>query len=166
MKLISQFSFFILLLLVFACGGGSTETENKTEDSTKTDTKVEEKKEEAKDTAQFVLTEEAKVFVNNWKLDAYTHADGKSEKNIQGAFLNLMEDGTFKELFNEKIIASGNWMVSQDKKSLTLMHKTGKYKEEFGKEEEKFTIKEISATKLTTVDDGGKMTETYLVEKK
>jgi hypothetical protein len=168
MKLISKLTFFVLLFFAFACGGSSTEGEKKTDDTAKTETKPDEaeKKEEPKDTVKFVLTDEAKVFVNKWKLDSYTHTDGKSEKNIQGSFLSLKEDGSFEELFNANVIASGTWNVSKDQKTLTLIHKTGKYKEEFGKETEDVSVKEVSAAKLVTVDAGGKMTETYVAEKK
>jgi hypothetical protein len=166
MKLLQTLLLAGIFAMLTACGGGSTET--KTEDTTKTEAKEEttEKKEEVKEDAKFELTEDVKPFVNKWKLSEITHIDGKTEKAKEDGYLELKEDGTFNELFGKNVVASGNWTASKDKKTLTLMHKSGDYKNKMGKEEEPFVVKEISADKLVTVDDGGKMTEIFVVEKK
>jgi hypothetical protein len=167
MKLLQTLLLAGTFAMLTACGGGSGET--KTEDTTaKTEAKEEatEKKEEAKEEAKFELTDDVKPFVNKWKLSEVTHMDGKTEKVKEEGYLELKEDGTFNELFGKNVIASGNWMASKDKKTLTLMHKSGDYKSKMGREEEPFTVKEISADKLATVDEGGKMTEIFVAEKK
>ncbi|MCU0444778.1 MAG: hypothetical protein MUE85_07650 [Microscillaceae bacterium] len=152
--------------LLTACGGGTTET--KSTDTTKTEAKEEttEVKEEAKEEVKFELTDDVKPFVNKWKLAEVTHTDGKTEKAKEDGYLELKEDGTFNELFGKNVVASGNWTASKDKKTLTLIHKSGDYKSRMGKEEEPFVIKEISADKLATVDADGKMTEIFVAEKK
>jgi hypothetical protein len=166
MKLLQILLLAGIFAMLTACGGGSTET--KTEDTTKIEAKEEstEKKEEAKEEAKFELTEDIKPFVNKWKLSEVTHIDGKTEKVKEDGYLELKEDGTFNELFGKNVIASGNWTASKDKKTLNLLHKSGDYRNKMGKEDEPFVVKEISADKLVTVDDGGKMTEVFVAAKK
>ncbi|GAB4404392.1 MAG: hypothetical protein OHK0053_29910 [Microscillaceae bacterium] len=147
-----------------ACGGGENATE--TSDSTQADTaKAKETPEEVEAPEETpALTEEAQAFVKQWSLISFSHADGRKEENISNRILDLKADGTFEELFNKKVIASGTWNVSKEgeQQMLILVHKTGEMASELKNGEEKITVKEISADKMVTEDDGGKMTETFV----
>lgn len=157
MKLLQNLLTVSFFALLTACGGGE-KTEEKKDTLQTEEPKIEEKTEEPK----MELTEDAKMLVKKWQMVSFTHTDGKKEDNIDDAFLELNEDGSFIEIFKGQTIATGKWMLSEDKKSLTFKHETGEFKDREKKEE----VKEMGAEKLVTSDDDGKMIETYVPAKK
>ncbi|MDX2305721.1 MAG: hypothetical protein NW226_23140 [Microscillaceae bacterium] len=163
MKLIQNLLLNTLFLFLVACGGGGSTTD--TTDSTQNNEDSTAEEANSEETSQKVVTidvenEDVKMLIKRWKMTEYTHTDGKSEKNIKGAFLVLKEDGTFEELFNANVIASGKWSFEVEGKVISLMHETGEMKGD----NEKLTVKELTADKLITLDDEGKMTETWMPE--
>ncbi|NJL12689.1 MAG: hypothetical protein HC913_06650 [Microscillaceae bacterium] len=154
----------VLCWSLMACGGGEKATNNA--DSTQADTAEANKTTEATEVSEESpeLSEEAQPFVKKWSMTSFSHNDGRKEENISNRILNLKEDGTFEEFFNKRVIASGTWNVSKEgeRQMLVLTHKTGEMSTELKDGEEKLTVKEISADKMITEDDGGKMSETFV----
>ncbi len=174
MKYLNNLLIATILLACFACGGGG-ETESKegeiSTDSTEQTTGDETKNsntEESEDKTTVEISEDAKPFVKKWAMISYTDTEGKSKDKIDNAFLELADDGTFTELFSGKEIASGTWNVEKEgeKMLLVLTHKKGEMASQLSEGKEKLNIKEFSAEKMVTVDDGGKMTETFVPAKK
>ncbi len=157
----------VAFLGMTACGGGGEKT---TENAEKTpETKEIPKKGEDPKIAETDKTEaptkpsaEGMKIAKKWKMTKFTHADGKEETekgNTAGKVMNLKADGTFEQTVNEKVIVAGNWKL--DGKNLVL--KSGAAGAEV--KEEKLTIKSSDEKQLVTMDDGGKMTETFEVVK-
>ncbi len=175
MKYLNNFLLMALLMSLLACGG-STETDTNT-DSTSTDSSTEQSNtestpdnsntEESENMTTVEISEDAKPFVKKWAMTSYTDTEGKSQDNIDNAFLELADDGTFVELFSGKEIASGTWNVEKEGEAMVLVltHKKGEMASQLSEGKEKLNIKEFSAEKMITVDDGGKMTETFVPAK-
>jgi predicted secreted protein len=161
MKYLQNLLFIASFFAMVACGGNSTSTEN-TEDTAQKDSVTTE--EEPKEKVPSLSEDDKKSFAKKWQMVSYVHADSSKEQSKEDEVIALNEDGKFELLFNEKSIAGGSWGVEvQDSvKIITLMHESGPEKDLT----EKLTVKEVSADKLVTVDDSGKMTETYKVAKK
>ena len=164
MKLLQNLLLSALFLFLVACGGGDTTTEDTTEENTEETTNEETTEESTEETSEEagldLENEDVKMLINRWKMTAYTHTDGKKEEGIENAYLVLKEDGTFEELFNANVIASGSWSYDAEGKEISMIHETGELKGD----NEKFTVEEISAEQMITKDDEGKMTETWVVE--
>lgn len=170
MKYLNHFLLLALLMSCFACGG-STETNTDT-DSTKTDSTeqtpeeatTESNTEETANETTVELSEEAKPFVKKWAMTSYTDTQGKTQDNIDNAFLELADDGTFVELFSGKEIASGTWNIEKEGEGMVLVltHKKGEMASQLSEGKEKLNVKEFSPEKMITVDDGGKMSETFV----
>lgn len=165
-KLTYTLMFLAMFGFMAACGGGESDTETEeTSDSTSTEettsTEAEEENTQAVDDEESeaaLNSETAQKLARKWQMIAYSHTDGRSEEGLEGDFLVLNADGSFSEVFKGKEVASGKWSLSEDEKQLILKHETG----EFLGKESKMTIQEVSAEKLVTVDDEGKMTETFV----
>ncbi len=158
MKLMRNILLIALFPLLFACGGGEDTSTYETEDSTTTASEVEEEETVAVgDTTveERELSEVEQKFVKKWQMTSFVHEDGRKEEGLSGDYLNLMEDGTYEEIFKDNVVATGNWKVEEG--TLVLNHETG----EFMGTQEKLVVKEITEDKLITEDDEGKMTETF-----
>lgn len=150
-------------LVMTACGsGGEKKAENTPESKEEADKKQPEKTntESEKAEAPTKPSAEAMKIAKKWKMTKFTHADGKEEKEkVANKILNLKEDGTFEQMMNDKVIVAGNWKL--EGKVISL--KSGSAGAEI--KEEKLTLKSSDDKQLVTIDDDGKMTETFEVVK-
>ncbi|TAE18786.1 MAG: hypothetical protein EAZ95_03410 [Bacteroidetes bacterium] len=140
-----------LAFTMIACGGEAPKQEEKEKPEPEPKEEAP-KKEEPKPEA---LSEEGQKIAKKWAMKEFTHTDGKKEEVKGKQILHLKADGTFEQVFGEKTVATGTWNVKD--KNLTMKHLTGAEKDQT----EKLVVKEATDKKLVTVDDGGKMTETY-----
>jgi hypothetical protein len=144
------------LAFLVACGGNTTTDEKKDTTQEAKDDKKEVEKKEAE--PKFELTEDAKMIAKKWQMTEMTHVDKSKEKTKDNKFfLDLKPDGTYTEMAGTKTIETGKWLLAADKKSITFIRESG----EFNGSKKVEEIKEFSATKLVTVDNDGKMTETF-----
>ncbi|TAE76264.1 MAG: hypothetical protein EAZ85_00635 [Bacteroidetes bacterium] len=152
-----------------SCGSGGEKTANenaeKTADASKDANKKEPEKVEETDKTEAPTKPSAEglKIAKKWKMVKFTHTDGKEEKEPEKnsvKILNLKDDGTFEQLMNDKVINAGNWKL--DGKSIVLK-KAGASGAEV--KEEKLNVKSSNDKQLVTVDDDGKMTETFEVVK-
>jgi hypothetical protein len=161
--------FFFVSISTFSCSNKETlEKDTETtvidkEDESETETETPEV-----EVVTVELSEEAKPFAKEWAMKSFTHTDGKVQDNIDNSFLTLGEDGKFVELFSTKEVATGTWNIMKEGNSqvLVLTHTSGDMVTKLREGKEKLMIKEISADKMVTADNGGKMTETFMVVKK
>jgi major membrane immunogen (membrane-anchored lipoprotein) len=154
---------FLFLTACNSSGEKTTEEKNPTETSkTEGKNKETEKNTDEQDKSEVPTkpSEEGLKIAKKWLMVKIMHNDKKEEDvKAKKGVLELKTDGTFVETFNDKEIATGNWKLEGN--DLVVKHLTGEFK---GKEE-KLVVKEKSDTKLVTVDNDGKMTETYEVMK-
>lgn len=164
MRKLKLFTLAVTITFFTACTTEKKIEENKTNDSAEIKKEepevkeIEETKAEEDTIKVDMSSKEAKILAKNWAMTAFTHTDGRKQDNITNASIELKEDGTFDEKFKGQSIATGKWMLADNNKNLVLKHLTGNMKDKI----EKLGIKELKDDKLVTVDDDGKMTETYI----
>ncbi|MCS6821818.1 MAG: hypothetical protein NZ551_08105 [Microscillaceae bacterium] len=150
--------FLVACIFSFAVACGSKKNEEKQEEAKQETKESQEEKKESASSKPDMNVAEVKMLVKKWALKSIVHKDGKKEENIDNAFLELKEDGTFVEFFAGKEVATGNWELSADKKTFTLIHKTGPEATTLKDGREKSAIKELTDNKFVTEDEN---IETY-----
>lgn len=144
------------LFATIACGGGESDTEEEKEEATEeedTSSEEEEKEEEAD-----MSSDEAKMLAKTWKMTEFIHEKGETEQAQEEDLLTLNVDGTYIDTIEGKEMESGTWQLSEDKKEVVFKVEKG----EFMGSTKRVSIKELTKEKLVTVDDDGKMTETFV----
>lgn len=162
MKLLKSLFILSLFFFIASCGGGEQASEGEgTEEATEESTETTESEEEtSEETVSLDLeNEDVQMLVKTWKMVSFTHEDGSNEEAQEEDLLVLNEDGTFADIFKGNEVASGVWNYDAEGRIISLEHKTGNLMGD----KQKLTIKELAADKLITIDDDGKMTETFVV---
>ncbi|MEO1653441.1 MAG: hypothetical protein AAFU64_07855 [Bacteroidota bacterium] len=163
MKLLQSLFILSLFCFIVSCGGGEQVSEDETteeETSEESSDATETEDETSEETASLDLeNEDVKMLVKTWKMISFTHEDGSNEEAQEEDLLVLNEDGTFADIFKGNEVATGVWSYDAEGRIISLKHKTGNLMGD----NQKLAIKELAADKLITIDDDGKMTETFVV---